>query len=244
MSDINNDPDVSWHSAKKLETPSCHEFVEMNIIHECLLEAAAAFGLYYDRLRLGDAETAAEKTIRKALFRDGLIQFMACFHTTPRLRGRYLVPAEAFSSVNGWEEAFSWLYDLRNNYAAHIHGVSRLGEVAAHFDPETKDVLAIGRLHMTRLPPGLENEEPIKRLCGLAFANVNQRIEQLDNQISEEADGLTLEQKAALGELTLTVSDDLHLGRDEYRKKLGGRSKAPRRRNRQEPPNGSDRPLD
>ncbi len=207
--------------AKALETETSAELAHLQVNRTCLVEAIRAFQTYFNRWRSGEPADETEGTIRLALFRDGLVQSMACFNKNPAKRREFLIPAEAFDGIEGWEEFYAWMLDLRNCYAAHNVGAKRNSQPVVLIDPRTDEVVGVGSFDVHYQGESLEAEGSIAAFCNTALKHVNARIKEAQARLWAEASALSREERQALPVARNVVPgrNDITTGRDRYRKK-------------------------
>lgn len=209
--------------AKLLETATASEHSELQIISRCIEEASLALKMYFVRFQHGLPENEEEAAIRRALFRDGLIQIMACFSTNPNKRDRYLIPSEAFDGQQGWEPFYKWMLDLRDGYAAHNFGAQRLADSIVFLDSDTGQVAGVGIITVGFDGPS-EGEASFSAFCGTAMRHAKSRMEQASAKLLAEAQALSKAELEALHDAALVVpgAEDVKTSREKYRTKTKG----------------------
>ena len=214
-------PATKTHQGKRLTSPSAIEFAEMHLIRECLDEAGRAFKLYFKLLADKAAIKESDNTVRLALFRDGLVQIMACFSTNPTKRSNFLIPSEAFAGIEGWQEFYKWMRDYRDAFAAHNFGVKRQSEAIGIFNSDTNEFLGVGHFTMMSQGEDLGAEHSIRLFWSAAARHVKTRIADLEAVLIEEAKKLSPPEIAALEPARLVVpgNQDIRTSREKYRKR-------------------------
>jgi len=215
--------------AKRLETASAEELAEMIIHRECLAEGIKALKLYFAKLKGNDQPTDEDDaTIRTALFRDGIVQVMACFTTNASKRDRYLLPSEAFAGIEGWGDMYKWMHEYRDGYAAHNFGPRRMAEAVVMLDRETNDVVGVGDFSLITVGEGIEAEKSIAQFCMAALRHCEARIADLRDRLMAEAKAMSPEERAALLDARLQVPEhsDAKISRQKHRMKTKARQQA------------------
>jgi hypothetical protein len=207
--------------AKRLDTASAATLASMVVNEACISEAGWAFKFYFDRARTGEPIGQEDATVRRALFRDGLLQVMACFTTNSKKRDEFLLPSEAFAGVEGWEEFYKWMLGLRNSYAAHNFGTMRTVEPVVVIHPATSEVQGVGHLSAHAFPPGVDAEESVMSFCKSALQHVRARILEIEVQLLSEASALSKDalKKLPAARNVIPGREDLRTGRKKYRAK-------------------------
>lgn len=85
--------------------------------------------------------SAADNLVMAAVFRDIIVQFVACFEK----RRHALTIAAVYADCTGADEYFKWLRELRNSYAAHAYGAARQCKIGVAVDSEG-NYLGVGHL--------------------------------------------------------------------------------------------------
>ncbi len=186
--------DLDYLDKKLFNTPLAAEHAEMQILRSCLGEGMQALNLYFEMvtakeesLARGEPDHLHEETIRRALFRDGVIQVMSCFNSNPDKRDRFLLPEEALAGVEDWQTTYQWLHDVRDAYAAHNFGVQRFAQTVLLVEPQSSAIVAVGYQCTMMQGPRPNRQKAIKDLCEAALIHVVRRWQELETKVKEEA---------------------------------------------------------
>ena len=204
--------------SKRLETASSTEFGEMTLMHQCLIASAKAFEIFFERVKNGPPDEAVEAAIATALFRDGIVQFMACFNSNVAKRNCFLIPSEAFGDIAGWESYYQKLYDLRNAYAAHNHGAQRQYDVFAVVD-EHGVIQAFSVAFAMLAGFSILERDQLMYFMDAALRHADARRIEAEDKVLAEVRALTPDEIAALPDAEMIAPSDAQtkMTRDRYR---------------------------
>ena len=179
--------------------------------------------LYFDKYI--DAHVGTDDfTIRLSLFRDAVVQFSGCFSKKDKLK---LNPEEVYAKHKNWEPWAQWFHDIRDAYAAHNFGPSRLHSVGAVLERSNRlnrmVFTGVGDFAARHSGPAAHTRDSVLRFMMVACQFVNQRTADVEERL--------LKQLAEIGPDTLLTYPDLeHLipdapdirsTRESFRKKSG-----------------------
>lgn len=117
--------------------------------------------------------------VRTSLFRDAVVQFIACFDGSAEHR---LVPEEVFPGARA-TKYYQWLRNLRNAYAAHRFGALRRAVVGIGCLPEGVFALAT----LAQVYPGPDRTEAVRlqRFMQRAADHVASRLANLQESLAD-----------------------------------------------------------
>lgn len=175
-----------------LGTPEAKELAELHLLRHDLDHCVKAFRLLVELY--GEREfTEAENLTRLALYRDALVQFIACFDGSAPL---FLKVPDVYPGDDNAQSYFNSLKDVRDSYAAHRHGPSRqcaIGVIAGPSGP-----LGTGNLMMVRHVPPLFDLKHHHDFAWKARRHVEARMEVLNQVVSTAAMSMSRDQILAL----------------------------------------------
>ena len=105
---------------KALSSDLADEVAELHIIQDVLQHSYAAMALYFERYT--DVPPGSDDfIIRMSLFRDAIVQFASGFSRSDKEIIKP-TPEEVYGHIEGWEQPYQIMLDLRIAYAAHTFG--------------------------------------------------------------------------------------------------------------------------
>jgi hypothetical protein len=151
-----------------------------------------------EAMRLWTAKQGAESPddliIAGALFRDAIVQFMGCFDSSAPFK---LSSDTIYSNVDGANEYFQWLKDLRDAYAAHKFGRARQAITGIIQSPDGSP--GVGQMTMIyQGPQEAKAGTEIAAFMSICLKHINSRIETLRAAITTIATKMSAAEIAAL----------------------------------------------
>lgn len=129
-----------------------------------------------------------EIVIRLALYRDALVQFVACFDGSAPL---FLAVPSVYPGDPNAQSFFESLKALRNNFAAHRHGAARqcvMGVVADASGP-----IGVGKIAIHVVVPEIVELRHILAFVWKARRHVQERAEMLNVVVTQQGMAMSRE---------------------------------------------------
>jgi hypothetical protein len=175
-----------------LPGPEAKELAELHLLHHDLDHAVKAIRLLVDAF--GEREfTEAEQIMRLGLYRDAVVQFVACFDGSAPL---FLQVADIYSDDANASSSFHYLKTLRDTFAAHRNGPAR--QCAVGVIPGPTGPRGTGHLKMVLHVPDSNQLKHTHDFISKARQHVLQRLEILDQQLRAAAMAMSREEILAL----------------------------------------------
>lgn len=185
-------PSLPDDEMRLLSSPEAEELGELYLLQKDLDHCVKAFRLLVEIY--GEREfSEAENLIRLALYRDAIVQFIACFDGSAPL---FLKVPDVYPGDENAQSYFNSLKDIRDGYAAHRHGPSRqcaVGVVAG-----LSGTFATGRLLILRHVPPIADLKHHHDFALKARLHVDARIASLERTVTTAAMAMSREQILAL----------------------------------------------
>lgn len=218
--------------AKSLRSALARRYSEMSLLKIDLELSAKALRLWDDHRQTEPSGDVA--VLRLALFRDAVVQFIACFSPP----GEHLNAKEVFGALDGGMEYYNWLRSIRDTYAAHRFGPLRQ-TIAAAIHSDVYEVIDIGALVMVYHGPSDEGAEDLHQFFEIACKAAREKQIELGAALLAESTKLSREQVEALqpAELTPVPNELIRMVRGSHSKpdrQRRARQKERRRKSREE----------
>jgi hypothetical protein len=170
---------------KELATPKAKELAEFFLIEADIQSSIGAITLWYEKYANPSSDEG--RTISLSLFRDAIVQFIACFDKTANFR---LSRDDIYQEQDGAHIYFQWLQDVRDAYAAHRFGANRQCIVGVIRDPAS-GAAGIGK--MMALYAGAEGAGGPQLIAFMSVAArfVAARIGTLLQEVQQDASAMT-----------------------------------------------------
>jgi hypothetical protein len=175
-----------------LSTPQAKDLGELRLLADDLGHGVHALRILVE-VYVEREFTPAERVIRLSLYRDALVQFVACFDGSTPL---FLKVSEVYAGDPNAQSYFDSLKALRDTFAAYRHGPSRqcaVGVVASAQGP-----LGTGYISVRFDVPELEELKHTHDFILKTRRHVLQRVTELDKHVTADAMAMTREQILAL----------------------------------------------
>lgn len=183
----------------RLETPDANELAELLLIARDITNSIHAMELWYKKYAdVENAKDREEEIIGGCLFRDSVVQFMACFDGTAQVR---LKRDEVYQDEDGGRAYFDWLKGVRDAYAAHRFGAYRQSGVGAVMHPEMSGARTLGEFLFTYNGPQGEHRAQMIPFMVRAAKYLEGRINPLKKKIAVALESMTAEELASLKRL-------------------------------------------
>jgi hypothetical protein len=177
---------VKLKPLKRITTPAALELAELLLMQLDLRDALDVLTPFAKAEWPVGLEHA--KLVRMALWRDTIVQTMACFTTSANQRHK-LDPEVVLGHINGWREIYQGFHDLRDAYAAHSFGALRQCEIMACINDagEVPSVASIAHMALRPGAPSYEQAHLLFVLISAGLENLATRIEVKENEALLEA---------------------------------------------------------
>jgi hypothetical protein len=198
---------------RRLDTPEAVDVAELHLMKmdiEYCLQALAFLTASFGRRIIGEVDFV----IRQGLYRDAIVQFVACFDRSAPF---HFQAEDIYFAENGGLAFFQLLRDLRDAFAAHRFGPLRQSHVGLIMPGDG----TIGLRYFDRLSfPPPDSGEAI-RFMGETLRHIEQRLETATSRLEDAVAKMTVAAVEALPELVVPdVSlDDIRMGREAFVKK-------------------------
>lgn len=194
---------------KDLNNAETQELAELLLLQHDVRQSIEALRLWIEKE--AKATSQDERIIAGALFRDAIVQFIGCFDASAPFK---LSSDVIYAGVDGAQEYFKWLKDIRDAYAAHKFGRAR--QCVAGIMPQPDGPPTVGHLMSIYHGPA----DPLGAAGIIAFMNISlghigSRIEDLTASIKTTAAEMSAEAIAKLPNVRLhgVDPDQLRKGR-------------------------------
>ena len=159
------------------------------------------------------AESSAGVAV--SLFRDAVISFVSCFDKQLPV---HLDSTVALAALDGSDNYFSWLEDMRNTWVAHRSGPYRLCVAAILIDEHTGAVQGVGHLSHSYMGPKPEAAGDLIRVIEVALDHARRVMRSHEHDLRNELDRLSRFKRLSLPLAITTVpsSTDIRMGRKKF----------------------------
>lgn len=222
--------------AKALSSPLAHRMAEITMVRDELSTCLRAVQLWAGRV--SEDDDGDDAIIHDALFRDCVVQFMACFGEDQHR----LNPADAFGRFEGVLEFFGWLRDVRDSYAAHRFGVLRQSVPMLVLD-DNHQKLGVGHIaSIYRGPSSADDKANLLFVFSLGLDYATKLSRELNRQVQLELEALSADEIERLDDARrppMVSPEFIRMTRENYRKSKSRRRARQQYRRR---PGGLDSP--
>ncbi len=164
----------------ELTTPEAIELGEYRLILSDLRASLWALGF----IQKGWDGISLPTEVHEALFRDAVVQFVACFDTP----GQASLSSEAVFGADADDERnFRYIRGMRDSYAAHRFGPQRQSFILISL---IEQGFGIGEYKVTFSMPALESLPKYEHVVGLAIAAAEAREAELLREVSAQVTAL------------------------------------------------------
>lgn len=185
-----------------LETQEALELVELTLLKANLEHAIKAMSLYYE-IDDGHQPGQTFDVVKPSLFRDAIVQFVACFH--PEGKNYHLIPDDVYAGDAEALKRYDILFDWRNSFAAHNFGILRQGAAAIAIQ---SDGYHLAILDFRTYGLSGHTRDEILPLFQNAIDNNDARIAGVAKVVTEQFHAMTHEETVALPLLRLVIPAD------------------------------------
>lgn len=215
-----NDP--KWHAARTVNTPSARLYSEWILLVQDL-----EYALNRARLWSEMAKAESPAGVAVSLFRDAVISFVSCFDKQLSV---HLDSTVALADIDGSDEYFAWLQDMRNTWVAHRSGPYRLCVAAIVIDEHTGAVQGVGHLSHSYKGPKPDAARDLIRVIEVTLDHAHGEVRRHEHDLRNELDKLNKFERLSLPLANTTVpsSEDIRMGRKKFQN-IKGKSQRKRR---------------
>lgn len=215
---------------RELGKPGAKELAEYILLQYDIKAAFSMMSLYFDKYAGRKDLPEEEQYLVLGIFRDAIVNFIACFDPIKGTKGVHLDKDEVYGQANGGLEYFTWLKDIRDSYAAHRFGPYRQCVVGVIPGPDGK-VLGTGHLKMIYSGPIIEGKGDMLSFISVAGKYVDAKIRELGELVLKEANQLTSQELEALPMARLHPPEprNIRVNRAVFQRESSSRSTNPTR---------------
>jgi hypothetical protein len=208
---------------KQLETPEAKELAETFLIEADLQSSITAITIWHKKY--SNPSSNEERTIGLSLFRDAIVQFIACFDKSAKFR---LSRDDIYEEHNGGHIYFQWLQDVRDAYAAHRFGANRQCIVGVIRD-SASGVTGVGKMMGVYAGEQSTAGPALIAFMGIAARYTANRIERLLKEVQQAVDTMSQAQIDALqiGQVYGIDPSEIRASRNEIQRRKKSSRKPP-----------------
>lgn len=178
-------------SGRRLNHPEMDLIEEAYLIQNDLRGCIDTMQIWYHEYANLPNPDRKQIAIGGALFRDAIVQFIACFDKGAPY---YLDEAELYGSDPAKMEGFKWMHNIRTAYAAHRYGAFRQCCVLA-FRGFDVDFSGLGPIFNSyRWPQPDEGSQGMIHLMMMALEHIDAKIKTLHDKLFAVVQTLTKEE--------------------------------------------------
>lgn len=215
------------HALRHISSPAASKLAEMILIHCDLKNVLNICYIIIERYSETEKENSEDTLVGLSLFRDCVVQFIACFGSNPQ---KHLDKNSVYQEEHpSFLEFFQIVLDIRDTYAAHNFGPLRqciVGAVSIPREPGAEPVFVVGHVAMVPSVPERDWMMDFVKLVEIAERFADQSIRILSDEVFDTIKSTPCEEIMALPDVLLSNPDgSLRMTRERFSGNLSRKNK-------------------